>query len=245
MKTEHYKVDDGLLIVVNYNQIIEIRAFLQRCRLYFPVKQTVIIDDGSTDGSGHYAEQAGYQVLSHKKNCGVGAAIRTGIQYGLSNGFKWVLISSSNGKIKPEEYESVYSPILAGEADYVNGSRFMKGGTSPGLPVFRRITIPLLSALVTPLLGRRFSDITCGFRAYKLDFLNNQECDIYQDWLDRYEMEYYLHYYACRFGIPMKEVPVSIPYSHLNKDRKSKIVPIIGWWSMIRPFVYLGLGIKK
>jgi hypothetical protein len=39
-------------------------------------------------------------------------------------------------------------------------------------------------------------------------------------------------------------VPVTIPYTHLAKGRKSKIRPFVGWWSMIRPFVYLRLGLR-
>jgi len=57
-------------------------------------------------------------------------------------------------------------------------------------------------------------------------------------------MEYYIHYWACHLGLRILEVPVTIPYTHLSKSRRSKIVPFIGWWSMIRPFFLLSLGLK-
>lgn len=247
MKTsgQKYELDKGLLIVANYNQVKEIGSVLDRCEKYFSKRNTVVVDDGSTDGSCELAEERGFTVLRHEKNMGIGAGIRTGIDYAMANGYTWVLISSSNGKIRPEDYETVYTPLIKGEADYVTGSRFAAGGSSPGLTPFRRFAIPIFSLLTFPFLGKRFSDITCGFRAYSLDLFRGTKCNIHQEWLNRYELEYYIHYWACRLGGRIKEVPVVIPYTHLAKGRKSKIKPFVGWWSMIRPFVYLRLGFRS
>jgi dolichol-phosphate mannosyltransferase len=240
-------LEKGLLIVANYNQVKEIGNFLERADRYFPKSQTVVVDDCSTDGSKEVAKRAGFLTLEHEVNQGIGAAIRTGIEFACSKGYHWVLISSSNGKIRPEDFERVYSPLVLGQADYVTGSRFLTPGNAPGLPLFRRLTIPVFSFLSSLMLGRGFSDITCGFRAYNIDFLKKENgINLNQVWLNRYEMEYYIHYWACqRPGLRIQEVPVTIDYSHLEKDRKSKIKPIIGWWSMLRPFVYLSLGLRK
>lgn len=243
--TTPYSLKEGLLIVANYNQIKEIGSFLERCERYFPKQQTVVVDDGSTDGSGEYAERRGFNVIRQGVNRGVGAALRTGIEHAQAHGYRWVLISSSNGKIRPEDFETVYTPLLRGEADYVTGSRFAAGGSSPGLTPFRRFAIPIFSLCTLPLLGRRFTDITCGFRAYTVDLFSNTRCNIHQEWLNRYELEYYVHYWACKLGLRIQEVPVTIPYTHLAKGRKSKIRPFIGWWSMIRPFVFLRLGVRS
>lgn len=245
MGEQSHSIENGYLVVTNYNQMGEIKDFLSRCRTYFPIERTVIVDDGSTDGSPEYAESVGYTVARHPQNMGTGAAIRTGIKYARERGCTWVILSSSNGKIRPEDFKTVYTPILNGEADYVTGSRFLPGGESPGLTPFRRFAIPVFSLLTFPVLGRRFSDITCGFRAYTLQFLADPKCKIDQEWLNRYEFEYYVHYWACKLGLRIKEVPVTIPYTHLAKGRKSKIRPFVGWWSMIRPFVYLRLGIRS
>ena len=244
MNTRH-ELKNGLLIVANYNQVKEIGSFLERCEKFFPKQQTIVVDDGSSDGSGDYAEERGFTIIRHGKNLGIGAALRTGIMYAKEKGYTWVLISSSNGKIRPEDFETVYSPLLRGEADYVTGSRFAPGGSSPGLAPFRRFAIPIFSLCTFPILGRRFSDITCGFRAYTLDLFTDTPCNIHQEWLNRYELEYYVHYWACKLGLRIKEVPVTIPYNHLAKGRKSKIRPFVGWWSMIRPFVYLRLGVRS
>jgi dolichol-phosphate mannosyltransferase len=243
--TQTYELEKGLLIIANYNQMAEIGSVLARCERFFSKQNTVVVDDASTDGSGEYAQEKGFRVIRQEKNMGIGAGIRSGIDFALANGFTWVLISSSNGKIRPEDYKTVYTPLVTGEADYVTGSRFTPGGSSPGLTPFRRFAIPLFSLFTFPFLGKRFSDITCGFRAYSLELFKNPKCNIHQEWLNRYELEYYIHYWACRLGARIKEVPVTIPYTHLAKGRKSKIRPFVGWWSMIRPFVYLRFGVRS
>ena len=57
-------------------------------------------------------------------------------------------------------------------------------------------------------------------------------------------MEYYLHYKVIKGGYRLIEVPVSMVYPESGQDY-SKIKPFVGWWSMIRPWVFLSLGIKK
>ncbi|HUP58423.1 MAG TPA: glycosyltransferase family 2 protein [Bdellovibrionota bacterium] len=236
----------GLLIVVNYNQAQEIERYLEQARAYFPQDHCVIVDDGSTDGSREIAERMGFQVLRHPRNLGIGAAIRTGIKHALQGGYRWVLISASNGKMRPDEFAGVYGPVDRGEADYVQGNRFLREGSSPGLTSFRRAAIPAFSLLASMLLGRRFTDISCGLRCYTLELVRDPELDLEQPWLDRYELEYYLHWKAVRSGrYRVIEVPVTMKYDHIAKGRISKIKPIVGWWSMIRPFLVLSLRLKK
>jgi dolichol-phosphate mannosyltransferase len=205
----------------------------------------IVVDDGSTDGSQDFPATLGIQTLRHERNIGVGAAIRTALLHARDNNYKFILLMSSNGKMKPIEIERLVGPVLNGSADYTTGSRFIKGGESPGLTPFRRAMIPVFSILASIVLFRRFSDITCGFRCYKLDFLFDGSCDINQDWLNRYEMEYYIHFWACKLKLRVQEVPVTIRYDHLKKNRFSKIRPVVDWWSMMKPLFYLRLGLKK
>ena len=236
----------GLLIIANYNQEGEIGELLDRVSRSVADHDVVVVDDGSSDKSRELAAARGFLVLAHDRNRGIGAAIRTGINHAIANGYDFVTISSANGKIPPEEVGFVSGPVARGEVDYVQGSRFLEPGRSIGLTRFRRATIPLFNILAWFVLRRRFTDITCGFRTYRVDlFTKHPQVRLDQEWLERYEMEYYIHFWACRLGLRIREVPVTIRYNHLEKGRKSKIKPIVGWWSMIRPFVYLGLGLKR
>jgi dolichol-phosphate mannosyltransferase len=235
----------GLLIVVNYDQGKEIRRFLEQLKNHENDLDVVVVDDGSTDGSPEIAEDLGFCVFRHRTNLGVGASIRTGITYARASGFDFVVIMSSNGKMRVDDIDAVIAPIKAGTADYVQGSRFMKGGQVLKLSAFRRAAIPLYSALSSTLLRQAFTDITCGFRSYRLSLFENPQVDLDQPWLNRYEAELYIHYYACRSGQRIVEVPVTIDYSHLSRGRESKIRAGAGWWSLFRPFFLLTLGLKR
>lgn len=235
----------GLIVVVNYEQELEIARFLASLSLANPGLDVIVVDDGSRDESPRIAESRGYRVIRRSENRGVGAAIRTGIAYAREHHFDYVVIMSANGKMHADELPLVIAPIADGRADYVQGSRFLRGGRSPGLSTFRGGAIPLFSLFASAVLRRRFTDITCGFRAYRLSLFDDSSINLNQAWLERYELELYIHYFACRRGARIVEVPVTIDYSHLASGRKSKMRPIVGWWSMIRPFVYLATGVKR
>jgi dolichol-phosphate mannosyltransferase len=237
---------NGLLVVVNFDQELEIGRFLEDLRRTDHRLDVVVVDDGSRDRSPEIAEDLGYAVIRHSRNCGVGAAIRTGIRHALSQAsYDFVLIMSSNGKMKPGDLKTVVAPVVEGRADYVQGTRFGMTGKTLGLPLFRALAIPAYSMMASLILRRRFTDITCGFRAYRLWIVQHPRVRLDQPWLDRYEAELYIHYYACRLGARIVEVPVTIDYSHLTPGRTSKMRPFSGWWSLLRPFLLLATGLRS
>jgi len=234
-----------LAIAVNYNNIHEISSFLDELIRNHPIEDTVIVDDGSTDGSDREATKRGFRVLAHKNNRGIGAAIRTGLRHAIETcRWKAVVILSCNGKMKPADLPRVLDPLTGDSADYVQGNRFLPLAESQ-LPISRHLGVRLFSVVGCFFLRRWFSDLTCGFRAYRVDFLERPELDIDQPWLDRYEMEFYLHWWACRLGLRIAQVPVCIDYSHLPNSRFSKIRPLIHWWSMLRPFLFLTMPRRR
>jgi len=93
------------------------------------------------------------------------------------------------------------------------------------------------------LILRRGTDVTNGFRAYRLDLLNDDRIDLAQSWLDHYELEYYMHYKAMTLGYRTSEVAVSKTYPQKGQPY-SKIRPFRDWWSIIRPIVLLRLGLR-
>ncbi len=113
------------------------------------------------------------------------------------------------------------------------------------MPFYRRIATqfvhPFLFSLFT---GRRITDSTNGFRAVRITLLDDKRINLYQDWLNEYELEPYLFFKALRLGYKVKEVPVSKIYPP-KIEGYTKMKPFSGWWSIMRPVLFLGLGIKK
>ena len=235
--------DRILVAVVTYNEGEKLQQLLGQ----FPLERLVdliVVDDGSADYTPDVLRSAQIRFIRHDVNQGVGAAIRTAIRYAQQNDYGVIVIMAGNGKMLPSEINRLTEPILSNRADYVQGSRYVKGGQSPNLPLFRRVAIRLLTTIINLLVGFRGTDITCGFRAYRLELATLPEVNLDQEWLNRYEMEYYLHYKAIKNGFRIAEAPVTMLYPETGKNY-SKIRPIIDWWSMLRPWLFLVLRLRK
>jgi dolichol-phosphate mannosyltransferase len=214
-------------------------------RLSLPVADKILaVNDGSTDGGPDYLRARGIEVLNRPRR-GIGACIRECVAYAREHGYDILVVMAGNGKDDPAEVPRLIEAILSGGADYVQGSRFLPGGSSPNLPLFRRVSIRLLSLLFSLGTGRRCTDLTNGFRAYRISLLDDHRIDIEQDWLDTYEFEYYVHWKAYRLGYAVAEVPVTKRYPGQRGVEYTKIRPVTGWWRMLRPLILLELGIKK
>ena len=207
-----------------------------------------IVDDGSNDNTvkliKKYAKKNKWHVIVHESNKGVGRSLKDLVKYGRDNKYDVLTTMSANGKTDPSQLHIMYDPVIKDGYDYVKGSRYIKGGDSPNLPTFRKIAIPLYSFFVTLLMRRKITDVTCLINAMRLDILNDKRININQDWLDRYEFEYYLLYYVLKTKKKFKEVPMTINYP-AEKKNYSKIKPFSGWWSMIRPWFLLIFKIKR
>lgn len=203
----------------------------------------LVVNDGSTDGiEGHIAGDR-FQVITNERNMGLGFSFKRAVRYALDAGYDIFIPIAGNGKMRPAEIPGVLKPILEDGFDYVQGSRYLAGGRKDNLPLFRDVMITLLSAILSIVTGRKVTDSTCGFRAYRLDMLRDPRINIWQDWLDKYELENYLNYKALTLDYRMKEVPVSMIYPVEGRNY-SKIQPVRGWWSMVKPFVLLFLNIR-
>jgi len=209
------------------------------------VDEVLVVDDGSTDRSAQVAREEGARVVSMGYVAGVGAALRRGYREAVAGGFDVAVVMAGNNKDSPEEIPLLLDPIAEGRADFVQGSRFLKRDADFGeMPAYRRVATrihPLLFSLVS---GRKVSESTNGFRAIRCSVLEDERLDLDQAWLDEYELEPYLYYRVIRMGYPTAEVPVTKIYPPKALGQ-TKMKPVTGWWSMLRPLVYLGLGLKR
>ena len=209
------------------------------------VDEVLVVDDGSQDNSAAVAREEGARVHSMGRIAGVGAAIRQGYRLAQEGGFDVAVVMAGNNKDSPEEIPQLLDPIADERADFVQGSRFLKRDANFGpMPAYRKVATRVHPWLFSLVAGRRVSESTNGFRALRLSVLDDPDLDLDQAWLDEYELEPYLYLRVIRLGYRIEEVPVTKIYPP-RRLGQTKMKPVTGWWSMLRPLVYLGLGIRK
>lgn len=126
--------------------------------------QVLVVDDGSTDATAERARAAGAEVISLPENRGLGAAVRVGLTAAVDRGAAAVAFCDADGEYPPEELEALVAPVLAGEADYVAGSRFL--GRIHHMRPHRRLGNMILTRALSIVARRRITDGQTGYRAF-------------------------------------------------------------------------------
>jgi len=205
----------------------------------------MVMDDGSTDGSLSGPGLDGVIILRNETNQGIGFAMKKVFQYAIDNNYDILGIQAGNDKDDPLEFPRLIDPIVKGEADFVQGSRFLPGGGYGNTPAYRIVATKIVHPLLFSVaVGKRLTETTNGFRAFRVSLLKDERINWRQDWLNKYELEPYLMYKVIKLGYKHAEAPCTkvYPPHHLGY---TKMKPFSGWWSIMRPIVYLGFGIKK
>jgi dolichol-phosphate mannosyltransferase len=137
--------------------------------------RAIAVDDGSRDVTWeriHQAAQPFVRAVRHPINQGMAAAIRTGIGTALAERnpvVDAIACMDSDLTHAPEDLPTLLAPIACGRADFVLGSRYVRGGAMVGVPWQRRAISIGGNAVGRLLLGVPAADLTSGFRAARSD----------------------------------------------------------------------------
>ena len=240
-----------LVVPVAFNEEIKLRNVIERfLHSRMPAEADyLIVDDGSDDGTTEMIAEykaRGVKSIKHPKRCGVGAAIRTGIAYARTHGYEIIVIMAGNDKDNPREIPYLLEPIVREGYDLVQGSRYLGAVDSCGqMPLYRKLATRLHPFLFSAFTGRWLTDTTNGFRAMRLSIFDDHRINLYQEWLNAYELEPYILWEVITLGYKFKEAFVTKIYPPKKMGGCTKMVPFVSWWSILRPLFYLRLGIKK
>ncbi|MBF0121907.1 MAG: glycosyltransferase family 2 protein [Candidatus Omnitrophica bacterium] len=239
-----------LVMVPAFNEHVKLKNTIDRFlkSSTAQIADYLIVDDCSTDGTTALIksyEVRGVKTIRHEKRSGVGSGIRSAITYARHKGYEILIVMAGNDKDNPDEIPHVLDPILKDGYDFVQGSRYKgKVGTGGDMPFYRKLATRMHPFLMGLFAGRHLTDSTNGFRAFRLSIFNDSRINIDQDWLNAYELEPYILFKVIRLGYKFTEVFVTKVYPS-KKLGYTKMAPVTGWWSILKPVFYLGLGIKK
>lgn len=220
------------VIIPAYNEAPTIAETIERVRAA-PVAlptEIIVVDDGSTDGTGAVLETvrasgaADLRVLSHPKNLGKGAAIRTALAHASG---EIILIQDADLEYDPRDCPSLLEPILEGRADAVFGTRFL-GGPHRVLYFWHYLGNRLLTLVANLVANLNLSDMEVGYKAFRADVLRRITLRS-----DRFGFEPEITVKVAKLGCRIYEVPVRY-YGRTYAEGKK-----IGWRDGLAALLHL------
>ena len=184
----------------------------------------VVVDDGSTDDTRRIALEAGAIVVSHTSNLGVGRAFQTGVEKALELGADYLVNVDSDGQFDPDDISKLLEPLLEGRADGTTASRFIDRSLTPVMKPVNYYGNLAMALIVSALVGRRFHDVTCGFRAYTRDTL--LRLNLHADFTYTQETLLDLTFK----GLNVEEVPIVVKGTReVGESRVGKRITLYMW----------------
>ena len=175
----------------------------------------VICDGGSTDNSLNHStlKDLNVNTLLIKQDGGKqGAQLRMGIFWALEKGYEGVITIDGNNKDSIEDISKFIEKLDEGY-DYVQGSRFVKGGKAINTPIIRLVGLRLIHAPISSIAsGFHFTDTTNAYRAYSKKYLCDKRVQPLRDIFDGYELLAYLCIRAPQLKMKVIEIPVARIY---------------------------------
>lgn len=150
------------IVVPAFNERESIGDVVAGLRAAAPWHEVLVVDDGSTDGTGAAAEAAGARVVTHPYNKGNGAAVKSAIRAATS---EWLAVVDGDGQHRADDVTRLVARL--GEYDLVIGARSAGSQATTG----RRLGNAILNRLASYLTERPIPDLTSGFRAARREYL--------------------------------------------------------------------------
>ena len=194
-----------LVLVPAYNEEGNIGKLIEGLRSELPGAEILVINDRSTDGTDKIlASTPGITWLDMPVNMGIGGAVLSGFTYFLENGYDTVIRLDGDGQHPPSEAPKLLAALEEEGVDAVIGSRYLAGEAEYSSRT-RMLGIKMLGGLSSLILGKRFTDNTSGFRAFKRRTIEYLVSDYPSDFPEPEEI-----YLLTRGGYEVREVPVTM-----------------------------------
>ena len=140
---------------------------------------TLVIVDGGSDGTARVASDAGVFTCVLPVNLGQGAALRLGYGLAAAHGARYVVTLDADGQNDPAEMPDILGPLLDDTADVVIASRRL--GTDRTTDRFRRAGVTVYAWLINAIAKQQLTDSSNGFRAFRVDVLDDIVPHLVQD----------------------------------------------------------------
>lgn len=208
---------DFITVGVEENEVCAVIPTYQNAKTLLKVVADVhrvvdtvfVVDDGSNDGTAALLDKATgnerpEKVLTHPKNCGKGAALKTGLTYARQQGFRYAVTVDADGQHRADDIPALLKAVEEEPDALAIGSRGLQHENMPAKSTFANRFSNFWFALQTL---QRLPDTQSGLRVYPLRCLHGLR------WMSaRYEAELTLLVFSAWAGVKLLPVPVSVYY---------------------------------
>lgn len=208
---------DFITVGVEENEVCAVIPTYQNAKTLLKVVADVhrvvdtvfVVDDGSDDGTAALLDKATgnerpEKVLTHPKNCGKGAALKTGLTYARQQGFRYAVTVDADGQHRADDIPALLKAVEEEPDALAIGSRGLQHENMPAKSTFANRFSNFWFALQTL---QRLPDTQSGLRVYPLRRLHGLR------WMSaRYEAELTLLVFSAWAGVKLLPVPVSVYY---------------------------------
>jgi glycosyltransferase involved in cell wall biosynthesis len=199
-------------IIPAYNEQISIGSMVLKTKQY--VDRVIVVDDGSTDKTVEISKLAGAEVISHPTNMGKGVALKSGFKAATDSDI--IVTLDGDGQHHASDIPKLLKPIIDGEADIVNGSRYLNG-KEENTPIYRRVGQTVLDKATNFNARSNITDSQSGFRAFAKHTIPAFRFD-----QTGYGIESGMLIEASKAGLRIKEVEIRVRYD----VNSSKLNPV-------------------
>ncbi|MGH9296344.1 MAG: glycosyltransferase family 2 protein [Acidimicrobiales bacterium] len=172
----------------------------------------IVVVDGEDDGTSGIVRSAGHLAVIAPVNRGQGAALRLGYRVAREYGARYVVTADADGQTDPGDLSIALAPVMAGEKDFVNGSRRL--GETHGEDAMRNTGVVLFAAVISLLTGTKVTDPSNPIRAFETDLTASLTLEQPQ-----YQSSELL-IAAISHGVRYSEIPVTMHNRTAGKSKK-------------------------
>lgn len=207
--------DRLLIIMPAYNEEARVGSVVHDVRRAVPEADVLVVDDGSSDGTRHAAQEAGASVLSLPVNLGYGAALQAGYKWAVRARYDVVGQIDADGQHPAEYFRPLLERLACSDADVVIGSRFLDGDGHYQPSAARKAGIAVFSRIASWVMRQRITDPTSGFQVMRLHVARFFCTDVYPSDYPDADILILLHrsgFRICEVGVRM--LPSDGPSMH-------------------------------
>jgi dolichol-phosphate mannosyltransferase len=228
-----------LVVIPTYEEIENLGAVLDRLHAAVPTAHALVVDDGSPDGTGEFADARAavderVHVLHRTTKAGLGPAYVAGFSWATEHGYAVVVEMDADGSHPPERLPALLHALQ--DADLVLGSRYVPGGSVVDWPAHRLVLSRIGNLYTRWALRLPLTDATGGFRAARTELISRLPFDSVSSQGYCFQVDW--AWRADRAGARVVEVPIA--FSERTAGRSKMSASIVGealvrvtWWGVL------------